>query len=505
MKTLLIYPQYPADTFWSFKHILKFASKRAAFPPLGLLTIASMLPEKWEKKLVDMNVSTLKDKDIEWADCVFISAMIVQKNSVKEVIERCRRLNVKIVAGGPLFTTGYEEFEGIDHFVLGEAEETLPVFLDDLKNGCSKHIYVSDKRPSLTKTPIPMWDLINFKHYATLCIQYTRGCPYDCEFCDVIIMNGRVPRNKEMSQVLREFDALYERGWRGPVFIVDDNFIGNKIKAKKMLREIVAWQEKRGYPFRLFTQVSLNLAADEELMRLMTDAGCNKVFIGLETPIEASLAECNKFLNKTGDMVAAVKKIQNFGMQVMGGFIVGFDNDPPSIFENQINFIQRMGVVSAMLGILTALPKTKLYNRLKGEGRLLKTSSGDNTDGSLNFVPRMGVEALMNGYRKIMQTLYSPEKYYQRIITFLEEYRPAKRRQRISLALAIASLRTFLKSVWYLGVVGESRRYYWKLVTKALFKYHHTFPEAISMAIQGFHFRKVTKHLIKQEGSNLCP
>jgi radical SAM superfamily enzyme YgiQ (UPF0313 family) len=498
MKALLVYPQYPADTFWSFKHVMKFVSKKAAYPPLGLLTIASMLPEEWEKKLVDMNVSALKDKDIEWADCVFISAMIVQKDSVKEVIERCRRFNVKTVAGGPLFTTGHEEFEGIDHFVLGEAEETLPVFLEDLKNGCTKHIYVTDKRPDLTKTPVPMWDLINFKHYATLCIQYTRGCPYDCEFCDVIIMNGRVPRTKETSQFLRELDALYERGWRSSVFIVDDNFIGNKIKVKKLLRRIVAWQEERGYPFTLFTQVSLNLANDEELMRLMTEAGCNKVFIGLETPSDASLAECNKFLNTTDDMVASVKRIQNFGMQVMGGFIVGFDNDPPSIFENQIDFIQRMGVVSAMLGILTALPKTRLYNRLKGEGRLLKTSSGDNTDGSLNFVPRMGAEALVNGYRKIMQTIYSPEKYYERIIIFLEEYRPVKRRQRVSLALILAALKGLFKSVWYLGIVERSRRYYWKLVTKALFKYRRAFPEAVGMAIWGFHFRKVTQKLLKQ-------
>ncbi len=500
MKVLLVYPQYPTDTFWSFKHVLKFVSKRAAFPPLGLLTVAAMMPEEWEKKLVDMNVSPLKDKDIEWADYVFISAMIVQKNSVKEVIERCRKLNVKTVAGGPLFTTGYEEFEGIDHFVLGEAEETLPVFLDDLESGCPKHVYVSDKRPALAKTPVPLWDLINFRHYATLSVQYSRGCPFDCEFCDVIIMNGRVPRNKETSQVLREFDALYEQGWRGSVFIVDDNFIGNKVKAKKMLPDMIAWQKERGYPFTLFTQVSLNLADDEELMRLMTEAECNKVFIGLETPNDASLVECNKFQNTTGDMVTSVKKIQNRGMQVMGGFIVGFDNDPPSIFENQINFIQRMGVVSAMLGILTALPKTKLYNRLKGEGRLLKTSSGDNTDGSLNFVPRMDAKALMNGYLQIMRTIYSPEKYYERIITFLEEYRPAKRKRRISLALAITSFGGFLKSMWYLGIVEKSRRYYWRLVIKALFKYRQAFPEAISMAIYGFHFRKITEHLLDNNG-----
>jgi len=498
MKILLVYPKYPADTFWSFKHVMKFVSKKSAYPPLGLLTVASMLPEEWEKKLVDMNVSALKDKDIQWADYVFISAMIVQRDSVKEVVERCNKLNARVVAGGPLFTTGYEEFEGIDHFVLGEGEETLPVFLDDLKSGCPKHVYISDNRPALTKTPVPMWDLINFKHYATLSVQYSRGCPYDCEFCDIIIMNGRVPRTKETGQLLREFDVLYERGWRSSVFIVDDNFIGNKIRVKQMLPGVIAWMKEKKYPFRLFTEASLNLAADEELMRLMIEAGFNKVFIGLETPIEASLAECNKFLNESGDMVAAVKKIQHFGMQVLGGFIVGFDNDPPSIFESQIKFIQRMGVVTAMVGILTALPKTRLYNRLKEEGRLLKTSSGDNTDGSLNFVPKMGAEALTNGYRKIMQTIYSPEKYYERIITFLEEYKPVKRKQRVSLALTLASLKSFLKSVWYLGIVEKSRMYYWKLVTKALFKYHRAFPEAIGMAIHGFHFRKVTEKLLNR-------
>lgn len=500
MRILLVYPQYPADTFWSFKHVMKFVSKKSAFPPLGLLTVASMLPGEWEKKLVDMNVSALKDKDIKWADYVFISAMIVQKDSVKEVVECCNKLNAKVVAGGPLFTTGHEEFAGIDYFVLGEAEETLPVFLDDLKNGCLKHIYISDNRPALAKTPVPMWNLINFKHYNTLSAQYSRGCPYDCEFCDIVIMNGRVPRTKETHQLLREFDSLYERGWRDSVFIVDDNFIGNKNRVKQLLREIIAWMKGKKYPFRLYTEASLNLADDEELMLLMIEAGFNKVFIGLETPIEASLAECNKFLNESGDMAAAVKKIQNFGMQVLGGFIVGFDNDPPSVFESQINFIQRIGVVTAMVGILTALPKTRLYNRLRKEGRLLKISSGDNTDGSLNFVPTMGAEALINGYRKIIQTIYSPEKYYERIITFLEEYKPIKKKRRASITSALASLRSLAKSMWYLGIVGKSRRYYWKLMTKALFKYRSAFPEAVAMTITGFHFSKVAEKLLGTSG-----
>ncbi len=485
MRILLVYPQYP-DTFWSFKHILKFVSKKAAYPPLGLLTIAAMLPEEWEKRLIDMNVSPLRDKDIEWADYVFISAMLVQKDSVREVIKHCKRLNRKIVAGGPLFTAGCEEFEDVDHLVLNEAELTLPPFLKDLKNGCAKHIYSTEEYADITRTPVPLWDLINMKHYATMSIQYSRGCPYDCEFCDIPVLYGHRPRTKETGQMLREFDALYEQGWRGSVFIVDDNFIGNKVKVKEMLPAVIKWMEERDFPFSLITEASLNLADDEELMNLMAAAGFKKVFIGLETPSEESLAECGKFQNKRLDMIAAVKKIQNHGMQVLGGFIVGFDNDPPSIFETQINFIQNLGVVTAMVGLLQALPKTKLYNRLKEEGRLLKTGSGDNTDGSLNFIPKMNTEVLINGYKQILKTIYSPRKYYERIITFLEEYKPRQRGK-----IHLKDIEAFLKSVWYLGIVGEWRRYYWKLVVKSLIKYRQAFPEAIELAIRWFHFRKV--------------
>ncbi len=458
-----------------------------------------MLPQEWEKKVVDMNVSPLKDKDIQWADYVFLSAMITQKESTFEVIERCNSLGTKIVAGGPVFTTGYEEFEGVDHFILGEAETTFPPFLEDLKNGRAKHIYASEERPNITQTPIPAWDLIKLKHYFSMPVQYPRGCPYDCEFCDIVIMNGHKPRTKATKQLLQEFEVLYKQGWRGSIFIVDDNFIGNKAKVKAMLPEVIKWQEKRNFPFLLFTEASLNLSDDEELMKLMVDAGFDKVFIGLETPIEASLAECNKFQNENRDMVAAVKAIQNHGMQVMGGFIVGFDNDPESIFDSQINFIQNIGVVTAMVGILTALPKTRLYNRLKEEGRLLKTSSGNNTDGSLNFIPRMDPDIVINGYQRILQTIYSPKKYYERIGTFLEEYKPTRtRRQRIG----FGETRSFLKSVWHLGIVGKSKRYYWKLMTKALFKHRQAFPEIVTLAIYGLHFRKVAEAITKPRTLN---
>jgi len=494
MKVLFVYPKYP-DTFWSFKHALKFTPRKATFPPLGLLTIAAMVPKSWEKRLIDMNVTPLKDKDIEWADCVFLSAMITQKESAKEVISRCNKHGVKVVAGGPVFTTGHEEFEGVDHFVLGEAEAVFPQFMEDFISGNAKHIYESNERPDITHTPVPLWELINVEQYVSMPVQYSRGCPFDCEFCDIIIMNGRVPRTKTAPQLLKEFNAIYRTGFRGSVFIVDDNFIGNKLKVKKILPKIIRWQKKADYPFTFLTEASLNLADDTDLMRMMGEAGFDRVFVGLETPIEESLAECNKFQNKKRDMAMAVKTIQNHGMQVMGGFIVGFDNDPPSIFESQINFIQKIGVVTAMVGVLTALPKTKLHNRLNEEGRLLKASSGNNTDASLNFIPKMDSETLVNGYHRIIQTIYSPKKYYERITTFLEEYRPARKKRR---RIGLWEIKGFLKSLWYLGVIGRSKLLYWKFMTKVIFKYRRAFPEAVELTVYGVHFRKITEQLKRE-------
>jgi radical SAM superfamily enzyme YgiQ (UPF0313 family) len=288
MKVLFVYPEYP-DTFWSFKYVLKFISKKAAFPPLGLLTVGAMLPEEWQKKLVDLDVESLKDDDIEWADMIFLSAMIVQKKSAQEIIDRCRIHGKKIVAGGPAFTTQHEEFTGVDHYVLNEVEVTLPLFLEDLRKGQLNKVYTSDKKPDITKTPLPLWSLINSDDYATMAIQYSRGCPFNCEFCDIVIMNGRVSRCKNPEQMQREFQALYDAGWRKSVFIVDDNFIGNKREVKRMLPGLVQWQKEHKYPFTLLTEASTDLANDEELMQMMSRANFFKVFLGLETPDMESL------------------------------------------------------------------------------------------------------------------------------------------------------------------------------------------------------------------------
>jgi len=491
MKILLIYPKYP-DTFWSFKYALKFISKKASFPPLGLLTVASMLPEEWEKKLMDMNVSALTEDDLKWADYVFLSAMVVQKKSAIEVIRRCKNLGIRIVAGGPLFTTRYEEFEDIDHFVLNEAESTLPSFLEDLKKGCAQHIYTSKEWPDLSKTPPPQWELINMKKYASMCIQYSRGCPFNCEFCDIIVLNGHKPRTKGKNQILGELEALHAQGWRSSVFFVDDNFIGNKKKLKKeLLPSLIDWMKQKKYPFSFLTEASINLSDDEELMRLMVKAGFKKVFIGIETPNEESLTECNKHLNKNRDLIACVKKIQDNGLEVQGGFIVGFDNDPPSIFEKQISFIQKSGIVTAMVGLLNAPPGTKLYHRLKKEDRLLNDSSGDNTDFSLNFIPKMNVETLMNGYKKILNTIYSPKHYYKRVITFLKGYKSKPLKKKIN--FKFSHFKAFLKSIWFLGIKGKERLHYWKLVSWTLIRRPRFFNLAISFAIYGFHFRKIAE------------
>jgi len=490
MKALLVYPQYP-DTFWSFKHALNFVSKKAAFPPLGLLTVASMLPEEWDKKLVDMNITSLRDGDIQWADCVFISAMAVQKESVRCVVDKCRRFNVKVVAGGPLFTTGYQEFDGIDHFVLNEAEVTLPPFLEDLNNGCAKHIYTSGEWSDVRTTPIPSWELVATGRYSSMSVQYSRGCPFDCEFCDITVLNGHRPRTKDSTQLLAELDALHNRGWRGSVFIVDDNFIGNKRKLKaEILPAIIEWMRRRRYPFTLFTEASINLSDDEELTRLMVEANFNMVFVGIETPNEESLAECGKFQNRNRDLIVSVRKLQNLGLEVQGGFILGFDNDPISIFENQISFIQRSGIVTAMVGLLKAPPGTKLHHRLKKENRLLLDFSGDNTDCSMNFIPKMDYATLINGYRRVLNTIYSPQQYYERARTFLNEYKP---RPRKLVRPQFEHFVAFVRSVWVLGIKEKGSHYYWRFLAWTLARRPQLFPLSVKLAIYGFHFRKVLK------------
>ena len=491
MKILLLYPKIP-KTFWSFKYALPFIGKKAAFPPLGLLTVAALLPKEWDKKLVDMNVTRLEDRDLQWADYVFISAMVVQKASVKEVVERCEKLDKKTVAGGPLFATGYEEFKSlIDYFVLGEAEITLPFFLEDLKKGCPKKLYQTNLKPDLKTTPIPLWGLIDMEKYASMSIQFSRGCPFNCEFCDIVLLNGRVQRTKDKEQISRELDVLYNRGWRGSVFFVDDNFIGNKLKLKEeILPALIKWMGKKKYPFDFNTQASINLADDRELMELMVEAGFDTVFVGIESPNEESLKECGKFQNINRNLLESIRIIQNRGLQVQAGFIIGFDQDTLSIFDRMILFIQKSGIVTAMVGLLQAPPKTRLWERLKREERLISQPTGSNTDCTINFIPKMNLHSLISGYKRTINHIYSPQNYYQRLMHFLKAYKP---REKINYRFDLNQFLAFLKSIWVLGIREKERSYYWKVFFWSLFRKPKLFPIIIEMTIKGFHFRKISE------------
>jgi len=490
MKVLLIYPPTP-DTFWSFKHVLRFVSKRAAFPPLGLLTVAGTLPVDWQLKLVDLNVSRLKDTDLRWADYVMISAMIVQKDSISNILKYCKYFGKPVIAGGPLFTTGHLDFPDIDHFVLGETEELMPQVIDDMRQGTLRHLYSTTERPDMTHAAIPRWDLIDMRKYVTMSVQFSRGCPFDCEFCDIIALNGHIPRTKSPAQMIVELDKLRSLGWKDMVFIVDDNFIGNKIKAKALLREIIHWRAHTRTKMIFMTEASANLADDTELCDLMVKAGFKKVFVGFETPSTESLQECNKTPNCNRDLTETVKILQRAGLEVLGGFIVGFDSDSKDIFKRQFEFIQHSGIVTAMVGLLTAFPETRLHRRLMKEGRLVAQSSGNNTQATLNFQPILDRSFLIDSYRKLMKELYEPANYYERITTLLEYHQPKGPGFRI----AWSDFKAFLKSFWMLGVWYPGRRAFWRFVTTTLLKHPRQFNLAMTLTIMGHHFRRVAKSL----------
>ncbi len=492
MKTLLVYPEFP-DTYWSFRHALSFEGKRSAYPPLGLLTVSAMLPDAWERRLVDMNIQPLKPSDVKWADVVFASAMLVQKDSLRRVVELCKVAGKRVVIGGPYVTTSAEHLPEADHIFLGEAETTLPEFVRDLERGVPKRIYQAAERPALSAAPVPDFHLADLRRYSAMPVQYSRGCPFQCEFCDIIEIYGRVPRTKSNEQVLAELDALFRIGWRGTVFVVDDNFIGNKRNVKRLLPVLADWSERHGRPFSFITEASVNLAEDDELLDGMRRAHFRRVFLGIETPVEASLKEAQKGQNMRRNLLDSVRKIQSYGMEVMAGFIVGFDNDPDDIFERQIEFIRESAIPLAMVGLLTALPDTQLWRRLDREGRLLLESTGNNTDGSLNFVPKMDAARLVEGYKSIMRAIYSPGEYYQRALDCLERVvagAPESQGNRFA-----SDVMALFRIVLALGVRDHARGEFWRYLRRALTRHREKFAEAMRLAAVGYHFRKLTEGL----------
>ncbi len=493
MNALLIYPEWP-DTYWSFKHALPFEGKRSAYPPLGLITISPMLPKHWKKRLVDTNIRPLTDSDLKWADVALLSGMLVHKEEMLKILKRCRDRGLRTIVGGPIASSVTELSQYADHVVSGEAEELISQLVEDVEHGCAKPLYKAVRMPGLDLTPLPDLDLIQTRYYSAMAIQYSRGCPFNCEFCDIIEIYGRRPRTKTPAQVIAELQQLYDLKWRGSVFIVDDNFIGNKRKVKELLPELAEWNLSRENPFTFFTEASVNLADDEDLLGMMKRARFTRVFLGIETPVEESLKEAQKMQNTRKNLIESVHRIQDYGMEVMAGFIVGFDNDPADIFDRQVEFIQESAIPLAMVGLLLALPGTQLFRRLQKEGRIVEEGHGNNMDIRLNFIPRMNAQALVEGYRDILRRIYTPSAYYERVLRFLERYKPVHHRERnFSDYLAVA------RSIVKQGILSESRVSYWKFLAEAATRYRHAFDTAMTLAIMGHHFQTLTRILCEAE------
>ncbi len=489
MKILLAYPKYP-DSYWSFKHALRFIKKKAVVPPLGLLTVSAMLPPGWGKKLADLNVAPLNPSYLDWADYVFISATYIQKKSVKQIIESCKAHHVKIVAGGPLFTQEYDQYPEVDHLILNEAEITLQPFLDDLASGRQpQHIYRSDAFASLSDSPIPDYHLANLDEYAFMNFQVSRGCPYNCDFCEITALLGRKVRRKSSDQVIATLQRLYDLGWRGAVGIVDDNFIGQIHEVKqKLLPRMHIWMEQHDHPFKFNIQSSINMADDEELLDLLASTGFNTAFVGIETPDAESLHACDKIQNQNRNLLQSVIRIQQAGIQVTGGFIVGFDSDEPSIFQRQIDFINNSGIVAAMVGLLNAPKNTRLYRRLQAENRLTEQFSGDNTDMTMNFIPKMNHTELVEGYRSIIRNIYCVKPYYRRTRQLLLNYRPRKKNHD---KVKVDTIIGFIKTLFVIGIGSRGRREYWKFLLWTLLRKRRLFIDAVTFAVYGYHFRKI--------------
>ena len=496
IRALLVYPEMP-PTYWSMRYALPFLGRRAVFPPLGLLTVAAMLPPSWELRLLDLNVEPLRREDVDAADLVLISAMLVQRDSFEKVVALCREAGKPIVAGGPYPTSSHASIQGVDHFVLGEAEASLPQFLEDFERGCPKACYSDRSHPPLQGTPAPRYELVKAGHYAGAALQFSRGCPHHCDFCDIVELFGHQPRTKSAEQFLAELDLLYEGGWRGSLFVVDDNFIGNRIQVRPLLARLGAWQAEHGFPFSLYTETTLDLGADEALMDDMVSAGFNMVFVGIETPDTATLASIDKKQNLRTDLLASVKAIQAHGLEVSAGFILGFDRDGPDIFERQRRFIAEAAIPVAMVGLLMALPGTRLHARLAAEGRLLASSTlGNNThDLQLNFLPRMDPGQLLHGYTSVLKAVYAPREYFARCLELLHRLKRSRAAPR---RIRFMEVRAF---VWSL-VRQTFTRYavaYWAFLARAVARRPRMAAEIVAMAVKGHHFFTITQDLLSLE------
>ena len=490
MKVLLVHPEIPV-TYWGFQHSVALSGAKVTLPPLGLITVAAMLPPAWEVRLVDTNTAPLSDADLRWADAVLVGGMLVQRAGIRTVLERARAQGRRTVVGGPAPTALPDAFPQADHVFVGEAEgrvETLVGVLTD-PGGFPRVLRpAAEDRPSLSATPVPRFDLLRIDDYGSMSVQYSRGCPYACEFCDVTQLFGRKPRVKSPEQVLAELSALWETGYRGSVFVVDDNFIGNRREVRKLLPRVRGWQEDHRWPYEFYTEATLNLALDPGLVAGMVESGFSTVFVGIETPSTEALREARKLQNVGLDLGEAVATLTRAGLEVMSGFILGFDSDDAGIFDRQLEFVSSLPIPLAMVGLLQALPGTALWTRLQREGRLRRGSPGDPFTVP-NFESRMGDALLLAGYARVLAGLYSPEQYVDRCLAFLETADDANRPGRV---LRRQDVHTALRAAVRLGLLGRWKRQFWRLIARALPHGLQGLGWAVAHAVLGEHLIRYT-------------
>ena len=495
IKVLLVWPRFP-PSFWGFEGMLEIIPESSIMPPLGLITVAALCPAKWQLRLIDRAFEPLTDEDLNWADLVMVSAMFAQQADARVVLSRARSLGRRTFIGGPWASSQPEVLvHEADHVLVGEAEDMFPAIASALENGTAPRLYVASEKPDMTRSPLPRYDLLELNRYANMSVQFSRGCPFQCEFCDIITIYGRRPRVKIPAQVLRELDLLWRLGWRKEVFMVDDNFIGNHKRALELTREIAAWQQCHGYPFYFYTEASIDLAERTELLAAMRDANFLNVFIGVETPSPESLGEARKFQNLRSDNLQQIRTIQRSGLWVMGGFIVGFDADDQHIFERQWQFIENAAIPWAMVGMLQAPPTTALYDRMLREGRLIHDSDATTNFSMPNFHTRLLLPVLLDGMARLLLRLYDPPAFFDRALRSLVAWHP-RPTQRFPRLPVIYTLRLLAFSIWKQGIRSSYRRCYWRFLASAVRLWRNE-PVKLRMAIlvllSGHHFPRYAR------------
>jgi radical SAM superfamily enzyme YgiQ (UPF0313 family) len=495
-KCLLVQTKFSGFSFWNYLEVCYMAGAKYPAAPLGLMTVAALLPQHWIFKLLDENTEPLQDDHLKWANIVCIGGMLPQQKSMLNLIRRAHSLDCIVVVGGPDPTSQPDVYHEADFLVLGEGEITIPMFLNDLQRGSGSGRYFSEEKANMLKAVVPRYDLINFRNYLMIGLQFSRGCPFNCEFCDIIELYGRIPRLKSNEQVIKELQYLYDLGYRGHIDIVDDNFIGNKKKAKDLLRELKTWSQNHGYPFYFATEASINLADDDELLQLMKDVDFRYIFLGIETPENETLKLTHKIQNVNKPIEDAVGKFLSYGIVINGGYIIGFDSESRQIADNIIESIQKSGICMAMIGLLYALPNTQLARRLASEGRLFQQASRsigewdiDQTTSGLNFVTRISRTEILRNFIRIIGTIYDSSNYYKRVIFTGLNIRPHYRHTP-NFRTQLIKIRSFLRVCKKAGFNSTTGFYYWKMFFTVIFRNPKGIEAAVNLAAMFIHFQK---------------